>query len=443
MNEPMIKTPPKFPEGERSILGAMLIDKVALASAVASLDASDFYFENHRDIYSTSVELFRQGRPVDLVTVSNARVSAGKFERLGGAEFLTGLVDDRYSTANIGHYIEIVKDRAYQRRLIAACAEACELARSDDTVEQAVEVVNQACLSRLSANGNGLEHIADIHARSIQSLENRVREGTNFGIETGFVELDNWLKGWRTGNLIIICGRPMHGKSAFVEDCAWHISQTKPVQLFSLEMTKEEQWQRFVGKHTGISLRQQASNSLTEYQLDRIQECREEFKRRLLWVEDLGGLTPFDLYARSMAMSTQTGHKARVIIADYLQIMRPSQKQTSREREIGSIATDLKAYAKKLDATIVAICSLSRKPEERPLDDRAPKLSDLRDSGQIEYDADGVIGIYRKNVYTLREEDAQEGEALVLKNRNGPVGRIRLAWEPETATFGNYIERRA
>jgi replicative DNA helicase len=205
--------------------------------------------------------------------------------------------------------------------------------------------------------------------------------------------------------------------------------------MFSLEMNKEEQWQRLVGRESGISIRQQVSNTLTEYQLDRIAMCREAFENRLLWIEDLCDLTVFDVECRSSALASKTGKSASVIICDYIQIMAPSDKKESRERQISRIGAELKSMAKRLNSAVVAISSLSRSAENRPLADREWRLSDLREGGQLEYEAARIIGIYRKHVYTLAESDAKLGTFLVMKNRGGPVGKITANWEPEIASF--------
>jgi replicative DNA helicase len=435
-----------FDEGERAIIGGLFVDPSRIAEVMDTVRAGDFANPALGEVFGTMVALHGEGEPVDWVTVT-ARLKARELlDRVGGPAFLAELADAVPSAANISHYCNVVRERSTRRTIMAACRDAEKACRErDEGVHDAVLMLEKACYdATVGVESPGLRSLSEvIHERAESLTAARERKQ---GLQTGFLGIDLHLNGLHGGELIIIAGPPGMGKTALALCMGFQVAAHSPVYLFSHEMTARQIADRAISALTGIPVHRLRSNRVHATQEPLIKQAADRADTLRMAVDDTAGLTPLDVYTRASSWAVKSRQRPGLIIVDYLQIMRPEHSQANREREVGSISTDLKNYAKRLECPIVAVSQLRRPSQERLMKtDRKPKLSDLRDSGQLEQDAHAVLAIYRPGYYHPDEEgrDQREAYCLILKNRDGPTGEIPLLWDAATATFRNGVQEDA
>lgn len=443
-NNAHIKTPPQFLEGERAILGGLLIDNDALPKVIAILTPDDFYREAHRNIVKSIVDLFNKNEPVDLITLTAALKEKGFFENVGGVAFLTELIDAVPSAANIVHYAKVVKEKAILRQLISAATEIstrCYEDQSDidEFLDEAEQILFRVGESRI---GTGFYHIQELMKSSFQTIESLYERKENItGVSSGFRDLDSMTAGFQNSDLIIIAGRPSMGKTSFALNIGMNAATESgvPTAIFSLEMSKEQIALRILCAKAKVNLKSLRTGYLTPDDWARLTLAVGSISDSPLYVDDTPAISTLEIRAKARRLKKEKN--LGLVIVDYLQLMKGPAKSDSREKEISEISRSLKALSKELNVPVVALSQLNRKVEERP--NKRPQLADLRESGAIEQDADVIIFIYRDEVYNKSEDNPKRGEAEIIigKQRNGPIGMVTAYFDAKYSTFRPYTPR--
>lgn len=437
-NSPQLRQPPQFVEGERAILGGLLLDNDALPKVVAILTADDFYREAHRHIFNAIIDLFNKNEPVDWLTLTSALKESGLLETAGGISFLTELIDAVPSSANILHYTRIVKERALLRRMISAANEIVtrsyeEQRNIDDFLNQSEELIFAIGAERL---GSGFVHIQDLMKTSFETIESLYdRKESITGVASGFQDLDNLTAGFQRSDLIIIAGRPSMGKTSFALNIAMNAAMdyAVPTAVFSLEMGNEQIALRILCAKAKVNLKSLRTGFLGPEDWGRLTLAVGNISEAPLYIDDSAAINVLEIRAKARRLKKEKG--LGLIIIDYLQLMKGAIKTDSREKEISDISRSLKALAKELNAPVIALSQLNRQVEQRP--DKRPHLADLRESGAIEQDADVILFIYRDEVYNDSPDNPNRGKAEIIigKQRNGPIGKITTIFDSQYSTF--------
>ncbi|MCX5874519.1 MAG: replicative DNA helicase [Deltaproteobacteria bacterium] len=443
-NNAHIRTPPQFLEGERAILGGLLIDNDALPKVLAILTPDDFYREAHRNIVKSIVDLFNKNEPVDLITLTAALKEKGFFENVGGVAFLTELIDAVPSAANIVHYAKVVKEKAILRQLISAATEISTRCYEDqpdvdEFLDEAEQILFRVGESRI---GTGYHHIQELMKSSFQTIESLYERKENItGVSSGFRDLDSLTAGFQKSDLIIVAGRPSMGKTSLALNIGINAATEAnvPTVIFSLEMSKEQIALRILCSKAKVNLKSLRTGYLTPDDWARLTLAVGSISDSPLYVDDTPAITTLEIRAKARRLYKEKN--LGMIIVDYLQLMKGPARSDSREKEISDISRSLKALAKELNVPIIALSQLNRKVEERP--NKRPQLADLRESGAIEQDADVIIFIYRDEVYNKSEDNPKKGEAEIIigKQRNGPIGMITAHFDAKYSTFRPYTPR--
>src|SRR5256884_2147157 len=436
--------PPHDLEAETSVLGAILLDQAAITRILDFLSAEDFYRENNGQIYRAALTLFREGEPIDNVTLASELEKMGVLDRVGGRGHLALLQESVPTAANVEHYARIVKAKAYKRRLITAGGQVTALG-FDDSLD-ADDAVNQAQAQVYAISddraGSGMERLYDLLKPAMDRIDAQMASGGGvIGIATGFHDLDRMTNGFKPADLVIIAGRPSMGKTSFVLNVALHaaVGQQKPIAIFSLEMSKEQLVERMLCEQARIDAQRLHRGTLSDVEYERLAGALGPLGDAPVFIDDTPMLD--DLTMRLKARQAKTREGIEMIILDYLQLMHGrANSDDNPVHEVSAISRALKSIARELRIPVVAISQLSRAPEARP--DKRPILSDLRESGSIEQDADIVMFLYRDEYYN-REKSEKPGiaEIIVAKHRNGPTGSIELMFRKELTRFEN-LERR-
>jgi replicative DNA helicase len=428
-------------EAERSVLGALLLDGNAYHKVLdVGLEPEDFYREAHAKIFECVRDLVARAEPVDLITLTNSLKDRTQFEQVGGSPYITGLFEDSYSSAHITHYSRIVKEKAILRRMISAVNDISEKAYGGvDDVEEFLDLAEKSIFevtdSKIRQSFSGISEIVSGNLHLLEELASR--KSTITGLPTGFRDLDEKTSGLHPGNLVVIAGRPAMGKTSFVLNIAERsaINHKKSVAVFSLEMAKEELGFRFLSGVARIDASRLKTGRLQERDWKDLAKAAGKLGDTRIFIDDTPAITVLEMRARCRRLLADRG--LDLVIVDYLQLMRGNSKggkgMDSREREISEISRSLKALAKELRVPVIALSQLNRSVESRP--DKRPMLSDLRESGAIEQDADIVAFVYRDEVYNKDTEDKGVAELIVAKHRAGSVGTVRLAWRAEFTAF--------
>lgn len=437
------KVPPHSLEAEKSVLGGILLDNAAMDRiADIRLDADDFYAENHQRIYRTIFELIARGSPADIITVTNSLKDSGQLEKAGGAAAVSSLVDYEYSVANILAYATIVKEKSQQRKIITVSLEQSGKAYTGVEDHTAfVEETEKRLFEVTSAkNTNTFDPLKEILLRNFKQIEElSTKPGGVTGTPSGFKDLDKHTSGWHGSQLIIVAARPGMGKTSFMLNLALNasLSETKhPVGIFSLEMSKEELTMRLLAMESKVDSQRLKNGRLQEQDWKNLQRAAGRLAECPIYIDDSAALNILELKSRCRRL--QSMHGLGLVIVDYLQLMRGigvgRAGASSREQEIAEISRGLKAMAKELNVPVIAASQLNRGVENRQ--DKRPMLSDLRESGAIEQDADMVLFIHREEQYT-KEQSEHKGEAEIIigKHRAGQVGTVKLAWLGQYTTF--------
>ncbi len=437
------KTLPNNLEAERSILGAILLDDRAVLTVFESINSQDFYLDSHRKVFEKMLQLMNNSRPIDLVTLKDELQRANELESVGGAAYLASLTDGLPRALNIEHYARIVKEKSTLRRLIQVSSET--MARSYQDEEEAEEIlqhIEKAIFDIASQQfHSGFSSITPIVSdvfKKIEELSNRKAPVT--GLETGFVDLDRMTAGLHPSDLIIVAARPGLGKTSLCLNIAQHaaIRMHKTVGIFSLEMSKEQLVKRLLCSEARIDAHRINTGYLTKEDWNRLSRASGDLSETQIFIDDTASITVPELRSKARRLSLE--HGLDLIIVDYLLLMSGSTtRYENRTQEISQISRGLKGIAKELSLPVIAVSQLSRAVEARRGDHR-PQLSDLRESGSIEQDADVVMFIYREDMINPTEENAGLAELIIGKQRNGPTGSIQLAFSKQFTKFDSLYQ---
>lgn len=432
------KTPPHNLEAEQSIIGGLLLDSPALNDIADIITAADFYSPAHQKIFESIVDLSLKNQPIDIITVSNSLQKSGDISAIGGTEYLIDILNRTVSSANIASYSKIVRDKSLLRKLISTARTVTERAMGQDfsDVESFVdEVETEFYKLSDSKTTEGLISAMDIVKASLEKLEELYERKSDItGLCTGFTEMDRMMAGLQPSELIIVAARPSMGKTAFSLNIAQHIAlrEKKSVAYFSLEMPKEAVMIRLLASEAKINMGEVRTGKLIDSSWPKLIAAAGAFSESKLFIDDSSSLSPNELRARVRRLNTQ--HKIDCIIVDYLQLMDLKRPIESRERAVAEISRSLKALAKEMRIPIIALAQLNRMVEGRS--DRRPMLSDLRESGSIEQDADVIMLLYREDYYDREDPDKKgAAEVIIAKQRNGPTGGVKLKWDAAIGRF--------
>ena len=439
------RLPPQSLEAERSVLGAMLIESEAIPRALTLLVPEDFYRDAHRAIYEAMLLLFERSEPVDLVTLSSELGKQGRLEAVGGAAYLTQLASGVPTAAHVERYAQMVRDRSLARQVIRAGTDI--VARgfdpqiaADELLDEAEQRIFQIAQSRSTRSYSPLK---DVLIEAIAKVDTVYREGGGVtGVRTGFGEFDDLTAGLQPADLIIIAARPSMGKTAFALNVARNAAMAGvPSAIFSLEMSREQLALRLVCAEGFINQNNLRTGKMSEADWKNFAIAVDRLSAAQILIDDAPGLTALDVRARARRMKAE--HHIGLIVIDYLQLMEARGRHENRQQEISAISRSLKALARELSVPVVALSQLSRAVESRQ--DKQPMLSDLRESGAIEQDADIVAFIYREDYYNadLPPEQLNTAQINIAKQRNGPTGRVTLHFHKEFGRFDGFDRQEA
>ncbi len=439
------KLPPQAPELEQAVLGALMLERNAVNEAIDILQPESFYVDAHRRIFDAILNLFRNDKPIDILTVTEELKGRGDLDAVGGAFYISQLTSKVASSANVEYHARIISQKHIQRELIRISAETQRDAFDDsadvfdllDKAEQDLYAITSGNLKR------NYEPMSDLIQDAIAQIESaKSKTGGVSGVPTGFVQLDKLTAGWQRSDMIIVAARPAMGKTAFVLSMARNIAveQKRAVAVFSLEMSSTQLVTRLIASEAGISSEKLRKGELSDSEFAILHQHISRLTNAPIFIDDTPALNIFELRAKARRLKSQ--HNVDLIIIDYLQLMTGGgeNKGGNREQEISSISRSIKSIAKELDIPIIALSQLSRAVETRGGDKR-PQLSDLRESGAIEQDADIVCFLYRPEYYKIYEDENGStlgiGEVIVAKHRNGAIDTVRLRFIPELAKFAD------
>ena len=432
-------TPPNSIEAERSVLGAMLQDPNAVMQAAETLTAEDFYQPQHRELFDAMMKLFREQTPVDLVTADSELSRRGTLEGVGGTAYLIELSQYVPTTANVKAYITLVAEKSTLRRLIHASQEISQECFSQqsplqETLNHAEKAIFDIVMKRSS--GDTLVHVKNVLYNTYANIEELSKlKGRVSGVPTGFTALDNMLTGLHGGELVILGARPSMGKTSLAMNIAAHaaLMAGKSVAVFSLEMPREQIALRVLCSEARVDMQKVRQGTLSGDDWMRLARALGPIAGSNMYLDDTAGISPSQL--RSRCRRLMMDHGLDLIVVDYLGLMHADGKAENRQLEVSEISRQLKAIALELKVPLLACAQLSRASTARV--DKRPALQDLRDSGSIEQDADVVMFIHREGYYDPNCEEKNVGEIIVSKQRNGPLGTVKVAWLSEYTTYAN------
>lgn len=433
------KLPPHDLDAEQSVLGAILIDNEALYKALETLKPDDFYRPAHREIFECMTALSERAEIIDLLTLKSELERRGKLEEVGGPPYIAALVDIVPTAANVEFHARIVHEKAIARRLLYASMQITarcydNIEDVDGLVEAAERLIFEVSEARVRESFSSLKEVIKGSFKTIEGLYDK--KGFITGIPTGFIELDRFTSGLQPSDLIIVAARPSMGKSSFCLNIAQHVGvrlrEPIPTAIFSLEMSKEQLGIRLLCAEARVDSHRVRTGYVAREDWPRLYTAAETLSAAPIFVDDTPAISVLEMRAKSRRLKAE--HGLGLVIVDYLQLMRSTKRHENRQQEITEISRSLKALAKELNVPVIALSQLSRAVETRA--DRKPQLSDLRESGSLEQDADVVLFIYRPDAY---DPDEQQGiaEIMIGKQRNGPVGTVQLAFIKEYTRFEN------
>ncbi len=442
-----LKIPPHSVEAEQSVIGSLLLENEALDKVADILSPNDFYRHDHKAIFMHIAKLVEHNRPADIVTVAESLESTAELSGVGGIAYLGALAQSTPTAANIRRYAEIVHERAVMRQLVVVGSGIAESAYLPNgrNAEQLLDEAEAKIFQIAEGGKKSSQGFVDIKillpqvADRIDYLYSRDNPSDVTGVPTGFTDLDAMTSGMQGGDLIIVAGRPSMGKTAFSLNIAENVAlDTKlPVAVFSMEMGGTQLAMRMIGSVGRLDQHRMRNGNLEDEDWEKLTTALGKLNEAPIFIDEGAGLSSFDVRARARRLHRQTG-KLGLIVIDYLQLMAaPAGRQgENRATEISEISRSLKALAKELDCPVVALSQLNRSVEQRP--DKRPVMSDLRESGAIEQDADVILFIYRDEVYNPDSPDKGTAEIIIAKQRNGPIGRVRLTFMGQHTRFESY-----
>jgi len=432
------KLPPQNIEAEQSVLGGILIENKAINKVMEILTDDDFYRDAHSKIYNAIINLSERDEPADLITLTNELRKVDQLDSVGGASYVASLIDSVPTAANIEYYAKIVKEKSILRKLIQTSTEIITQGYEDqgdvegflDEAERAIFEISE---KRVKPSFYSIRDIVKESFKTIEKLYEKKEMVT--GVPSGFKELDRMTAGFQPSDLIIVAGRPSMGKTAFCLNAAQYVAIEKgiPIAIFSLEMSKEQLVIRMLCSEARVEGTRLRTGYLSESDWPKLTLAAGNLSDAPIYIDDTASLSILELRAKARRLHAE--HGLGMLIIDYLQLMRGRSKVESRQQEISEISRSLKALAKELNIPVIAVSQLSRKTEERR--DFRPQLSDLRESGAIEQDADVILFLYRDELYNRAEDNPNRGKAelIIGKQRNGPIGKVELAFLDKFTTF--------
>jgi replicative DNA helicase len=437
-------------DAERSILGAILLDNLAYNEAAESLKADDFSLDSHRRIFARMIELMETGRPIDIITLTEELSKKREVESIGGVVYLSSLTEGLPRRPSIEQYVKIVKDKALLRGLIHACTNA--IARASEQAEDATDIIDAAesAIFQIAENklGQGFLGITDIVKQSFGSIDKLYERGQRItGLETHYEKLDEMTSGFQASDLVIIAARPSMGKTAFAINIAENaaVRDKKVVGVFSLEMSREALLLRLLCSQSRVDSHKLRTGFLGRDDYGKLVQGMAALAEAPIFIDDSPGISITEMRAKARRLMQSQG-RLDLIVVDYLQLVSGggAKRYENRTQEVSAVSRGLKALAKELRCPVVALSQLSRAPESRGKGEQRPQLSDLRESGSIEQDADVVAFIFREEYYYRKDEVPPElegvAEIIIAKQRNGPTGSLKLAFIKNSTRFENLAE---
>ncbi len=439
---PVEKIPPQSIDAEMSVLGAMLMDKDAIGSAIELIEDDYFYRDVHRKIYQAIISLYEKNEPVDIVTLSTQLQHNNELAAVGGAVYLTTLLNSVPTAANIEYYAKIVQDKALLRKLINVATNIVTLGYEGGedvplVLDQAERMIFDVVQKKITREFVPIGAMLHDSFEMIEKLSNRKEHVT--GVPSGFLDLDNYTSGFQPSDLVIIAGRTSMGKTSFALNVAMNaaIKAKVPAGIFSLEMSKEQLVQRVLCAEARVDASKLRTGYLSESDWPKLTTAAGLLAEAPIYIDDTPSLSVLEIRAKARRLKAR--HNVGLLIVDYLQLVRgTTTRGDNRQQEVSEISRSLKALAREVNVPVIALSQLSRAPESRT--DKKPMLSDLRESGAIEQDADLVMFVYREEYYKPTEENQGIAEIIIGKQRNGPTGTVKLAFVNRFTRFEN-LER--
>ena len=434
------KIPPNDVEAEQAVIGSMLTDRDAVISAIEVLKEEDFYREDNKTIYEAILNLYNRSEPIDIITLKAELTSMGMFDKIGGLEYIVGLPEKVPTTANVEKYISIVKEKSELRRLIKAANEIIEQGyhpteNIDDIMNSAEKKIFNIMQDKDQKSYSPIKDVLIDAFTELEQLYNQKQHIT--GVPTGFIDLDYKTAGLHNSDLILIAARPAMGKSAFALNIATNaaLKAKVPAVLFSLEMSKEQMVNRILCSEAMVDSNKVRTGKIDDDDWIKLADTMGDLSEAPIYIDDTPGISINEIRAKCRKLKLEKN--IGLVVIDYLQLVQGSSKraQGSREQEISEISRSLKILAKEINVPVIALSQLSRAPEQRP--DHRPMLSDLRESGAIEQDADIVMFLYRDDYYNEDSEDKGLAEVIVAKHRAGSTGTVKLVWLGNYTKFAN------
>ncbi|MCT4618075.1 MAG: replicative DNA helicase [Marinisporobacter sp.] len=432
------RVPPHNIDAEQSVLGAMILDKEAIVMSTELIRGEDFYKEAHKEIYDAIIALYSRDEPVDLVTLSEELGQRQTLEAIGGITYLTSLSSAVPTTTNVKYYAKIVEEKSILRRLIKASSEILEKGyQAEEEVNNILDLAEKNIFDiSQKKSQEGFTGIREVLLEAFDQIDSLYKnKGGITGLTTGFVDIDRKTSGLQRSDLILIAARPSMGKTAFSINVAQNaaIKTDASVAIFSLEMSKEQLVQRMLSSESHIEIQKIRTGGLTEDEWPKLAKAMGPLAQAKIFIDDTPGITVMEMKAKCRRLKMEQG--LDLVLIDYLQLMSGDGRSESRQQEISNISRSLKGLAREMDCPVIALSQLSRAPELRA--DHRPILSDLRESGAIEQDADIVMFLYRDEYYHDDSEKKNIGEVIIAKQRNGSTGTVELAWLGPFTKFAN------
>lgn len=434
--------PPHDDAAELAVLGAMFLDREVASLALEMLTGEDFYRPDHRQVFEAAEELYHSGVPIDMITVKNKLEEKQVFEQIGGLPFLANISTSVGSSANMRHYAAIVEEKSVLRRLIRTANNISQMSYEGKTDVNAIMDTAEKGIFDIMQNRHSdqFHHIRDIAVDSIEKIEDIYRsKGKLTGVPTGFVDFDQKTAGLQKSDLILLAARPSMGKTAFalniIQNAA--IRSNVPTAVFSLEMSREQLVNRMLCSEAMLDAQRLRTGELTDSDWADLIQAMGPLSQAPIYIDDTPGVTPMEVRSKCRRLKVEKG--LGLIVIDYLQLMSGNSRNDSRQQEISEISRSLKAIAREMEAPVIALSQLSRACEQRA--DHRPMLSDLRESGAIEQDADVVAFLYRDEYYFPDTEKKNQAELIIAKQRNGPTGTVDLTWMGQYTKFGNFLKK--
>ena len=428
---------PQSIEAEQSVIGSMIIDKNAIVKASEKLNEEDFYRDGHKVIFKAILEMFKEDMAVDLLTLLEYLKATDQLERAGGVTYITEVSSSVPTTANLSSYIKIVEDKSLLRKLIkssTAIIEDCynKQGQVSNVLDQAEKKIFDISENKTS---NDFEPLSDVLERGFLEIERLFNnKGDITGVGSGFMDLDSKTSGFQKGDMVLIAARPSMGKTTFALNIAEHaaLREGKSVVIFSLEMSKEQLAYKLLCSEANVDLLKLRTGALEDDDWENIARATGPLSKAKIYIDDTAGVSVMEMRSKCRRLKIEYG--IDMILIDYLQLMSGSNPD-NRQQEVSEISRSIKALAKEMECPVIALSQLSRAPEQRA--DHRPMLSDLRESGSIEQDADLVMFLYRDEYYNKETDDKNIAECIVAKQRNGPVGTVKLAFLGQLSKFAN------